>query len=70
MPRKSPARGAAASRCGFTLIKPLIVVGIIGLILQIAMPAAQSAREVAWRTACRSRLKQIGLTARAHEIAR
>jgi prepilin-type N-terminal cleavage/methylation domain-containing protein len=55
---------------GFTLIELLIVVGIIGLLLQMALPAVQSAREAARQTACRSNLKQLGLAVQLHENAR
>ena len=55
---------------GFTLIELLIVVGIIGLLLQMALPAVQSAREAARKTACRSNLKQLGLAVQLHENAK
>ncbi len=63
----APPRGP---RAGFTLIELLIVVGIIGLLLQMALPAVQNAREAARKTACRSNLKQLGLAVQLHENAK
>ena len=55
-------------RQGFTILELLIVIFIIGLLIQIALPAIQSAREAARRTQCASNLRQLGLgVIRHHE---
>lgn len=63
MQKSGRARMASKARYprAFTMIELLVLLGIIGLILGLLIPAVQAAREVARRVQCVSHMRQIGL---------
>ena len=48
-------------RQGYTLMEVLVVVGIIGILLAILLPAVQASRDVADRLTCQNNMRQLGL---------
>ncbi len=50
-----------AQRRGFTILELVVVIGIVGLLLGLILPAVVQARSAARRAACQNNFKQIGL---------
>jgi prepilin-type processing-associated H-X9-DG protein len=54
-------------RRGFSLVDLLVVIGIVGILTGLLLPAIQQAREAARRTRCRNHLYQLGIALSNYE---
>jgi prepilin-type N-terminal cleavage/methylation domain-containing protein/prepilin-type processing-associated H-X9-DG protein len=51
---------------GFTLVELIVVMGIIGVLIALLIPAVQLIREMARSSTCQNNLRQIGLAFQNH----
>jgi prepilin-type N-terminal cleavage/methylation domain-containing protein len=59
-----------SKREGMSLVELLIVVAIIGVLVQLALPAIQASREAARKTQCLNHSRQIGVAIQQYHDAR
>jgi hypothetical protein len=57
------------ARQGITIVEILVVIGIIGLLIALGLPAIQQARETSRRTSCLNNLTQFGKSLHGYESA-
>lgn len=51
----------SALRCGVSLVEVLVVLGVIGILLGLLLPAVNQARATSARTKCQNNMRQVGV---------
>lgn len=69
-PKLNGALARRNCRRGFSLVELLVVIGIVGTLIGLLLPAVQQARESSRRAACSNNLRQSSLAVIAYESAR
>ena len=64
-----PMRNRTKTRPGYTLVELLIVIGIIGALMALLMPALASVRESSRRTECSNNLHQYGIALNSYHVS-
>lgn len=60
-PNETVPAAVIAGRPGFTIIELLVVVGVMGVLIALVLPAVMGARQAARRTQCKNHLRNIDL---------